>query len=143
MKKKNFVILFICFFILTSSCGFKVVNQSEYINFKIVEINTIGEKRINYKLKNNLLLNTNKENEKIITITLDTTKKRSIKEKNIKNEITKYLITVNANIKFREINKNKLHSFSIIEARDYDLANKYSETLNKEKNYRLDIREIS
>ena len=109
------------------------MNQSEYINFKIVEINTIGEKRINYKLKNNLLLNTNKENEKIITITLDTTKKRSIKEKNIKNEITKYLITVNANIKFREINKNKLHSFSIIEARDYDLANKYSETLNKEK----------
>ena len=87
------------------------MNQSEYINFKIVEINTIGEKRINYKLKNNLLLNTNKENEKIITITLDTTKKRSIKEKNIKNEITKYLITVNANIKFREINKNKLHSF--------------------------------
>ena len=131
--RKNFVILFICFFIVTSGCGFKVVNQSDYIIFNIVEITTIGEKRINYKLKNSLLFNSNNENEKIISFTFDTTKKCSIKEKNIKNEITKYLIIFNVDVKFREFNKYNLRSFSVIEAGDYDVASQYSETLNNEK----------
>ena len=41
-------------FILLSGCGFKVVNLSDVENFNIISVNTEGEKRINYIIKNNL-----------------------------------------------------------------------------------------
>ena len=40
-------------FIFTG-CGFKVIKKSELINFSIAEIDTSGDKKINYKLKNKL-----------------------------------------------------------------------------------------
>ena len=52
-------------FIFTG-CGFKVIKKSELINFSIAEIDTSGDKRINYKLKNKLLLySKNKDNKRI------------------------------------------------------------------------------
>ena len=53
-KMKNFILLVI--FTLVIGCGFKVVNKSQLMNFNLKEINTSGENRINYKLKNKLLI---------------------------------------------------------------------------------------
>ena len=47
--KKYFLIIFLSLF-FTTSCGFKIVNQSERSNFDISEINTSGDKRIAYKM---------------------------------------------------------------------------------------------
>ena len=49
---KTLIITIILIFL--TSCGFKVVNLSDIENFNIVTINTEGEKRINYIIKNNL-----------------------------------------------------------------------------------------
>ena len=49
--KFKFLILFLLFSLL-SSCGFKVINNN--IDYKIVNINTSGDKKINFFLKNKL-----------------------------------------------------------------------------------------
>ena len=54
MKK----ILSIFCIILLSNCGFTVLKKQPF-NFEIVEINMTGDKKINFKLRNNLLLESN------------------------------------------------------------------------------------
>ena len=48
------IISLILIFNLTA-CGFKVVNQSDLINYRIDSINTTGERKIAYRIKSNLL----------------------------------------------------------------------------------------
>ena len=63
-------------FILLSGCGFKVVNLSDIENFNIISVNTEGEKRINYIIKNNLSKASKKNDVNEITINLKTTKNK-------------------------------------------------------------------
>ena len=72
---------------LLNACGFEVVKMSDRNQFKITELNTSGEKRINFKIKNSFLVNSAKDNVNQITLDINTEKKKEIKEKNIKNEI--------------------------------------------------------
>ena len=72
-------------FILTLflfGCGYKVVNYSELNNFDIASIETNGNERINYKIKNKLLFNSSKNDKRLIKINLETTKEKKVKEKN-------------------------------------------------------------
>ena len=80
-----------------SSCGFKVVNQAETIDFSIAEITTSGDKRVGFQIKNKLVLNKNSNFIKI-NISLKANKNKIIKEKNIKNEITKYQIFIDVKV---------------------------------------------
>ena len=94
---KNFILLVI--FTLVIGCGFKVVNKSQLMNFNLKEINTSGENRINYKLKNKLLIfNQTENNNKSYNINLKTDKIKKIKEKNINNVITKYEIEISTQV---------------------------------------------
>ena len=81
-----------------SSCGFKVVNQAETIDFSIAEITTSGDKRVGFQIKNKLVLNKNSNFIKKINISLKANKNKIIKEKNIKNEITKYQIFIDVKV---------------------------------------------
>ena len=80
MIKKFTKILIIFSFILLSNCGFKVLDTSQINNFTIQEIKTTGDKRTSFKIKNNLIINSEKNNKNILIINLDTKKERSIKE---------------------------------------------------------------
>ncbi len=132
MKKiisKSFLLLLF----LTASCGFKVVNESEKNNFSIQKIETSGEKRISFKIKNNLLADTKKNSQNILLVNLNTKKNKNIKEKNIKNEVTKYQISLNANIKFNLVNTDKNYTINFSSEGDYLVAENYSTTLSNEK----------
>ena len=130
MKKRNFLITILSFLIITS-CGFKIIDQSELNNFTIQNIIVSGEKRINYKLKNKLLSKSNKKDNRSIKIELATNKVKSVNEKNIKNEITKYQLEVNVKIKFYESNNKIPDSFSVVESGNYLVSKKYSQTFKK------------
>ena len=93
---KSFLILT---FLATTSCGYKVLESLDSYNLNIKEIKSSGDKRINFKIKNNLIFRSSQTNEINLIIDLQTTKEKKVKEKNIKNEITKYQISINANIK--------------------------------------------
>lgn len=125
MKKFFFITLIF----LTTSCGYKIVDLSEKSNFNIVELSTSGDKKINYILKNNIF-SSKKENAKSIILNIDTKKIKEIKEKNIKNEITKYNITIIADVEIRGINQK----FTLKESGVFRVASQNSITRSNEKN---------
>ena len=98
MKNLKLITIAISFILLTGG-GFKVIDKRELLNFNIKEISTSGDKRINFELKNKLSDYNDTNSSKIIKIELDTKKTKSIKEKNISNEITKYQIKVIVDVK--------------------------------------------
>ena len=131
MKKKFYFVLILL--LLFTGCGFKIINQSELINFSIKDINTVGDKRINYEIKNKLRSLTKKEGNQILNLDVNTEKTRSIKEKNIKNEITKYQIVINIIIEIRTNNLDNITPLTVTKNGDYNVAAQHSQTLRNEK----------
>ena len=119
--------------LFTLNCGFKVVNKSKLNNFTIKEIELTGDRRINFKIKNNLIINSIKNSENVLFMNIDTNKIKKIKEKNIKNEITKYEILLNTNIKYHSDKSDKYDPIILSVSGNYLVADNYSDTLNNEK----------
>ena len=130
---KKYSSLIILFHLLIYGCGFKVVGINTSNNFDIVEIETTGDNRINFNIKNRLLYSSKKNLGNPISVKIKTEKKKNIKEKNIKNQITKYEILINTNISLVEVKKQKQYQFSISKKSVYNVAAQYSQTLNNEK----------
>ena len=126
MYKKLFFFLF-----LLSSCGFKVVTNTN--NYKFDDIYISGDKRINYTLKNKLISSSNPESINVIKLNIFTNKEKIIKEKNIYNKVTKYEIKINAKVDFSFIKNGIKDNLTIVKTGFYDVGTRYSETLNNEK----------
>lgn len=129
--KKTLQSVFLTLFLF--GCGYKVVNYSEINNFNIVSIDTTGNKRINYKIKNKLLFNSSKNDKRLIKINLKTTKEKKVKEKNFRNEITKYQINIKVKVSYSEINNLKKNQFEIMKSGSYNVADQHSNTLDNEQ----------
>ena len=132
MKNLKLITIAISLILLTG-CGFKIIDKRELLNFNIKEISTSGDKRINFELKNKLSDYNDTNSSKVIKIELDTKKTKSIKEKNISNEITKYQIKVIVNVKLIKTDNTNNLEFTIEREGDYVVADKFSQTLNNEK----------
>tara|TARA_Y100000992_G_scaffold297875_1_gene262118 strand:+ start:1273 stop:1746 length:474 start_codon:yes stop_codon:yes gene_type:complete len=126
-------IIYIILFFFTTSCGFKVVNFNELLNFEINQINGTGNKYINYKIKNKLLKFTNNSKEKLVNIEFNTKKEKTIKERNIKNEITKYNLSILVDVKLNLVGQKESINFKIQESGDFTASKQYSQTLDSEK----------
>tara|TARA_B100001057_G_C22846197_1_gene949129 strand:+ start:64 stop:531 length:468 start_codon:yes stop_codon:yes gene_type:complete len=137
MKKKIFQIFIVL--LITTSCGFKVYNQADLINFSAEEIRTTGDSRINYDLKNKIISSFKNDYKEKIILIIETKKNKTIKEKNIKNEITKYQISINANIKIESTDFN-VEPFVVQEKGDYNVSSQHSQSINAEKKL---IRQLS
>ena len=129
IHKNIFLLLFL---LVLSNCGFKVLHQNAGNNFNIKEVYSSGDKKINYKIKNNLIVSSTKGNANLLNLNLNTKKKKTVKEKNIKNEITKYEININVDISFNINNENEEKTFNLSKSGDYIVAENYSTTLNNE-----------
>lgn len=119
--------------LVLTGCGFKVVQNSSFNNFSISDIITEGDKRINYILKNKLLSASNESENKLIQISLKTNKDKQVKERNIKNEITKYQIQIIIKVTCSEVSNGSEFEFSKSKTGDYSVSNQYSRTLGNEK----------
>ena len=120
------------FLLFFTGCGFEIVDRSS-VNFDIIEIKTEGDKKINYRIKNKLLANTDKNNLEKIMLELKTNKTKIVKERNTKNEITKYQVKITTNVKYNKITDNKFINFSLYKSGDFEVASQYSQTLTNEK----------
>ena len=130
MINNKIIVIFIA--LLISGCGFKAVNQ-EYLNqYKIIELNIKGDARLSYLLKNKLKLN-NEKSDKSIKLSVIIDKTKNIREKNIKNEITKYQISITVKTDYYLIEENKSGNFLLSVTEDYNVGSRYRETLNNEK----------
>ena len=130
-KNKFFIVSILLIFL--SNCGFKVVDKTALMNFSIKEINFTGDKRINYKLKNILKSKSKKLSSNSIILNIETKKNKSIKEKNINNEITKYELGIVAKIIL--INGDNITKDFVSTANgDYTVSEQFSQTLKNESN---------
>ena len=127
-------ILTVIFFIIVNGCGFKTVNLSETNDFNISEITSTGDKKINYIIKNKLISNTNNDSIERLKLTIDSVKTKTIKERNIKNEITKYKVSVKVLVNVNSINKDISNKISITEDGEYNVDSQNATNRNKEKN---------
>ena len=135
MKKSIFIIL-IGF--LIQNCGFTVLEQTNLKYFYIKEINATGNNRINYDLKNNLIIKSGNKKNKPLVVSINSSKKKNIKEKNNKNVITKYLIQIDLVVKV-ESNNKLVKTINLSEQRDFNVSTQYSQTINNEKQVTKDI----
>ena len=130
MKKIFSFLKIVILTFLVSNCGFKVVDQSKLINFKVGSISISGDSRVSYIIKNKLLPYSKNNEKKIIDLDIEIKKNKDIKEKNIKNEITKFQISIVTNVQYGDDSSEK---FAILKKGDYSVTNQYSQTLNNEK----------
>tara|TARA_Y100001970_G_C14252901_1_gene873142 strand:+ start:1765 stop:2241 length:477 start_codon:yes stop_codon:yes gene_type:complete len=133
MIKKISKILLIYLLFATTGCGFKVLNETDENNFTINDIQTKGDKRVSFKIRNNLLTYSKNDAQNILLVNLDSKKVKSIKEKNIKNEVTKYQISITVKLEFSILNQNKKNRINISNEGEYLVAESYSSTLSNEK----------
>ena len=102
-------------------------------NFTIKDIISTGDKKINYKLKNKLKFNSRNQASRVLFINLDTKKNKVIKERNIKNQITKYSTKIIVNVKYKNVNNNSNGQFTVTKSGDYQVTSQHSGTLRNEK----------
>ena len=118
-----------CLLVL-SNCGFKLA-QNTY-DFSIVDINTSGDKNISYLLKNKLNFGS-KEKANQLEIEIFSKKIKTIKEKNITNQITKYEVKIVSRIEYRTLPNGDLNNFTISKFGDFSVTSEHLNTLNNEK----------
>lgn len=119
---------------IITGCGFKVVDLSKTNNFSIGEITSSGDKRVNYIIKNKLISNTANSGQEQFDLKINSIKSKTVKERNIQNEITKYIISISVSAEVNSINKNNLQKLSFTETGDYNVSKQNATNRNKEKN---------
>ena len=130
MKK---IILIIFLLTLLNNCGFKIAEEKTLRGYFISEIDTYGEGRINYKIKNLLKAKSTDNAKKKLKITLNTNKEKKIKEKNINNEITKYQMNITTKVNYENIFQKMSGDFIINVSGEYKVVEKHISTINNEK----------
>jgi hypothetical protein len=129
------IITLLTFCIVLSGCGFKPLSMKNINNISLIKLDTTGNKIINYKISNYLkqALGFKTDNPNKITVAINSEKKRTIKEKDSKNEITKYNLTIISEIKVNVLEDNTSFTFTLKKLNEYKVNNQYSKTIQNEK----------
>ena len=127
-KFDKFFLIILIF--LIPNCGFKVVKQSEIINFNIANISTVGDNRIGYRVKNKLIPYSKNQKKDPIFLELEIKKNKSIREKSKSNEVTKYQIKIEIVVKY---GNRSYERFSVSNTGNYSVSTQHSYTLTNEK----------
>ena len=135
------IYLIILVFILTTQCGYQVVNQKDLRQFYIKSIELEGEKRLNHKISKNILFYSKESNNNVFNVKIKTNKSKSIIEKNIKNEIVKYQINISSNVEFYNFETGVLFTNTFSERGNFTVGNKNIDTRNSEKKLIEDLTE--
>ena len=117
--------------LLLFSCGYTIVDNK--IDFKINEIVTSGDKKISYHLKNKLSLISGEEENKLVKINISTNKTKSIKERNVKNQITKHNVKIVSKVELIDLSNLKSKKYTFTKDGDFNVGSKHTDTLNNEK----------
>ena len=92
-----------------------------------------GDSRINYIIKNNFPKKQSDISKKDIIISLQTKREKNVKERNIKNEITKYSIKIISNIKIIIVKSNQSINFTKSIGGAYEISKQNLTSKSNEK----------
>jgi len=134
MKNNIKIIFILAVSLIVSSCGFEQINQKSNNIIYIQNFNAVGEARIAYTLKNDILLmsNNNSKNKYDAEITLQKKKKYKIKDQT--GKITRYNLSVQVNLKLTNLDNERIIQKTFEKNSDYDVAAIHSDTIKNETN---------
>jgi len=141
MRKNIKIITIFIFSILLVSCGFKKINQRNNTLIYIQNLNIVGEKKIGYILRNNIILISNKNSEKKYNIKIKLKKNKTIKIKDTTGKATRYKLTVSADMNLEDIIGVKTFYKKFTKSDDYDMAKNHSDTIYRENNTAINLTE--
>mgnify|MGYP006217811665 CR=1 FL=1 len=134
MKKKIKIISIFIFSILLVSCGFKQINQNNKNLIYIQKINIIGERRISYILKNNILLISDKNSKNKYQIEIAIKQKKSNKIINAVGKVTRYNLSITTDVNLKNIDNKENINKTFSRSNTYNVSKDHSDTINNEKN---------
>ena len=132
--KKLKILSLLCIPLFLNSCGFSKVSQSSKTNFSISDIKITGERKIGNIIKNELVLYSESSSKNLISLNLSINKQKNIKEKDTRDKVTKYQITIQTDVTASNLKsgENKIYNYSATSF--FNVDKKYSKTLKEEEN---------
>ena len=119
--------------LLFSSCGYKVLNSIDDVNFKIIRLDLSGDKEINYNLKRNLTRFINQENsERYFEVLLDSKLQKIVTSKDSAGKDASFSLRIDTNIEVIE-NKIIISSLNFSENVNYNNLSSQFELKKYEK----------
>ena len=120
--------------LLLNSCGYKKLNSENLNDFKINKIEINGERKLAYKLKNNIEIYTSQESKFTYDIKINLTSTKETKIKNSAGKATRYTIKLHADTLITNMETKVDYKKTFSSINDYDVGSTHSNTLNNEKN---------
>ena len=128
---KLILILFAIIFL--NSCGYKKLNSEKFNNFKIDKLEISGEKKLAYKLKNNIEIYSSESSKFIYDIKINLISNKQAKIKNTAGKATRYTTELQADTSIINTNTKNVYSKTFSSTSDYDIGSTHSDTLNNEE----------
>ena len=133
-KIKTIVIipfLLVSFFV--TACSYQKMNSIDQKKFFIQEFEIDGDTRESFVIQKKLKRFSNKDSANKVKIYINLTKGKTIKEKNIQNKVTKYNLSLSADVKIVELNTSREIKRTFVANQTYDVDDNYSNTVNNLK----------
>ena len=128
------LILFLC-----NSCAYQKMNSVNQKKFFIQEFEVLGDARESFVIQKKIQRFSNKESENKIKISIDLKKDRTIKEKNIQNKVTKYNISLAAEIIIIDLKTTKKVKRTFKANKSYNVDDRHSNTVSNAKDANNDL----
>ena len=125
MIQKKIILLLL----LLSSCGYEAIyskKNSKNYSFSVSELNFVGDRTVNLKIKEKLNTYTQSKKDKDFILRISSTSKKIILAKNTAGDATSFKNTISINVDVLMNNKFK-SNFIILESFNYNnISNKFN-----------------
>ena len=123
--------LLVSFFV--TACTYQKMNSIDQKKFFIQEFEINGDTRETFVIQKKIKRFSNKDSANKVKIYINLTKGKTIKEKNIQNKVTKYNLSLSADVKIVELNTSREIKRTFVANQTYDVDDNYSNTVNNLK----------
>lgn len=119
---------------LLTSCSYEKMNSADKKRFHVVEIDIEADRRTRFIVQKKINRFSNEQSANKVKIFIEINKSRKIQEKNMQNKVTRYQLSLSAKVLITDLVKSEKFKRSLSTSQTYDVAERYSDTLNNEKN---------
>tara|TARA_B100000579_G_scaffold386842_1_gene358849 strand:- start:2291 stop:2764 length:474 start_codon:yes stop_codon:yes gene_type:complete len=130
---KSIVLTPLIVILLTNSCSYQKMNSADQKKFHIKEFEINGGTRESFIIQKKIQRFSNNESSNKIKILINLKKNKTIKEKNIQNKVTKYNLSLSAEVKIIDLNTSNEVKRSFNAIQTYNVDDSYSNTVNNSK----------
>ena len=133
-KIKTIVVIpFLLVIYFVTACSYQKMNSIDQKKIFIQEFEINGDTRESFVIQKKIRRFSNKDSENKIKIYINLTKGKTVKEKNIQNKVTKYNLSLSADVKIVELNTAREIKRTFVANQTYDVDDNYSNTVNNLK----------